>query len=636
MDTEPRREQVTGDYERLADRLDAASSAGVVGREEELARLSGWIDADGPPSVVFVHGAPGIGTTTLVRQLARARGSDTLLLDGDAVEPTPAGVLSSLAALVGTPPDLDQIGAALAAGHRCLVIDGAERLLLVDSWLRNVLLPAMPASLTTVLAGRQRPNVAWLTAPGWQGLVADLPLGPLTTAEARSLLSRLAVSDGDVDALLRFSRGHPLALRLAASAPGGASGDTWPAPVAVEHLVDRVLDGLSPADVRLVQAASVLRRVVAGDLAVLLDGEGPEGGPDEWWRRLRDLPFAEVRTDGLELHDVVRDAVQLSMARRDPDRHARLRARAVRAVRERVSRSAPDWSTTADLLHLVRDPVLRDGFFPPTGDALAVDDATPEDRPSIDALVARHEGEESAGHVRAWLDAHPGSVRVARDHAGSTVAFQSAVELRAADGRLLRADPVAAEWMRHLDRDPMPPDALALLIRASLGEEGGTPTPATSSLFVDVKRTYMELRPRLRRVYLVTRSLEPTLPEQLGFRELARRAIDGMVHRALVLDFGAGSVDGWLAGLLAAETDAGPDAAGVDEAGAPSPLDSLTPRERDVLALVAAGATNKDVAARLGISLKTVGRHMENLFVKLEVTSRAAAARLATRHGLVD
>ena len=60
----------------------------------------------------------------------------------------------------------------------------------------------------------------------------------------------------------------------------------------------------------------------------------------------------------------------------------------------------------------------------------------------------------------------------------------------------------------------------------------------------------------------------------------------------------------------------------------------LTPREAEVLRLVAAGKTNRDIAVELVISEHTVARHMQNMFVKLGVSSRSAATAFAFEHGL--
>jgi DNA-binding CsgD family transcriptional regulator len=58
----------------------------------------------------------------------------------------------------------------------------------------------------------------------------------------------------------------------------------------------------------------------------------------------------------------------------------------------------------------------------------------------------------------------------------------------------------------------------------------------------------------------------------------------------------------------------------------------LTPREREILALVAQGQTNAQIARTLWISPATVGKHLENAYGKLGVTSRTAAVRLMHEH----
>jgi DNA-binding NarL/FixJ family response regulator len=68
--------------------------------------------------------------------------------------------------------------------------------------------------------------------------------------------------------------------------------------------------------------------------------------------------------------------------------------------------------------------------------------------------------------------------------------------------------------------------------------------------------------------------------------------------------------------------------------GRPSLPGGLTGREAEVLALVAAGRTNREIAELLVLSPKTVARHLSNIFVKLEVTSRTQAAAYAFEHGL--
>jgi DNA-binding NarL/FixJ family response regulator len=62
----------------------------------------------------------------------------------------------------------------------------------------------------------------------------------------------------------------------------------------------------------------------------------------------------------------------------------------------------------------------------------------------------------------------------------------------------------------------------------------------------------------------------------------------------------------------------------------------LTVRELQVLRLVATGRTNRAIADELGLSEKTVARHISNIFNKLDVSSRAAATAFAFEHRLVE
>ena len=61
------------------------------------------------------------------------------------------------------------------------------------------------------------------------------------------------------------------------------------------------------------------------------------------------------------------------------------------------------------------------------------------------------------------------------------------------------------------------------------------------------------------------------------------------------------------------------------------PHGPLTGREVEVLRLVATGKTNRDIAAELAISEKTVARHVSNIFTKLDLSSRSARHRVRLR-----
>lgn len=68
----------------------------------------------------------------------------------------------------------------------------------------------------------------------------------------------------------------------------------------------------------------------------------------------------------------------------------------------------------------------------------------------------------------------------------------------------------------------------------------------------------------------------------------------------------------------------------------PEPGHDLTPREREVLALLVEGLNNTQIAGRLTVSPSTIKSHVSNILTKLGVSSRTEAVTLALRHGLVS
>jgi DNA-binding NarL/FixJ family response regulator len=73
------------------------------------------------------------------------------------------------------------------------------------------------------------------------------------------------------------------------------------------------------------------------------------------------------------------------------------------------------------------------------------------------------------------------------------------------------------------------------------------------------------------------------------------------------------------------------------QSGAPHAVaGGLSPREQEVLRQLAVGASNKEIAASLGIAENTVKNHLKNILEKLHLENRVQAATFAVRAGLVD
>jgi DNA-binding CsgD family transcriptional regulator len=119
-------------------------------------------------------------------------------------------------------------------------------------------------------------------------------------------------------------------------------------------------------------------------------------------------------------------------------------------------------------------------------------------------------------------------------------------------------------------------------------------------------------------------------------REGAARAADAALETVRRLGSGwlAAEIDGLATRARLRVSGAQAAARRRDGAAADADPFGLTPREREVLALVAAGATNREIGERLHMAEKTASVHVSRILAKLDVRTRTEAAAVAHRHGL--
>jgi hypothetical protein len=536
-----------------------------IGRTEQLALLQRALAEDGP-AVLHLHGIGGIGKSSLLDAFAaraRAEGAAVVRLDCRAIEPTERGFLQALGEATGAAvTTLEGVADRLGGlGERVvLTLDTYEVFRLLDTWLRQAFVPALHEHVRVVLSGREPPVAAWFAAPGWQGVFQSLALGPLTDRDSAELLRRNGLGEAEVARVNRYARGHPLALRLAASAVTtrlGADLEGATAQRVVEELTRVFLaDVRDPLTREALDAASVVRRTTLSLLRAML----PDVAPQDAYERLRGLPFVETSADGLVVHDVVQQAIAASLRAADPERYRRYRRAAWRqlGVETRLAGRPELWRYTADTLYILQNPVVRDAFFPTDAHLFAVEPARDSDGPAVRAIIAAHEGPQAGALLEAWWERLPQSFLVARDRHGTIAGFYLMFEPAAVSPASLRADPLAWRWWQHLQAESVAKGERVLFMRRWLDRERGeAPSAVQGPILLDIKRTYMELRPRLRRIYAITSDPSTYGPflSELGFRTLpqAGTALDGVLYHVRMLDFGPSSVDGWLSRLIDAE-----------------------------------------------------------------------------------
>jgi len=216
------------------------------------------------------------------------------------------------------------------------------------------------------------------------------------------------------------------------------------------------------------------------------------------------------------------------------------------------------WRHTADMIYLLRNPIIREAFFPSASTDFVVDRIQAADVEHVINITKRYEPEPIVALVRNWLAKDRNSFFAIRDRQNHLVGFHWTYDPARMDFALIERDPIARGWWARYRRNGDPKTKRALFIRRWLGAESGeAPSKVQAAAWLDIKRMYMEMRPDLRWVYLTLNDPAPSAPvaTQLGFAlpDDARTDIAGKIYHTAVLDMGPDSFDGWISRLLEAE-----------------------------------------------------------------------------------
>jgi hypothetical protein len=490
---------------RLADRLAAARGGSFVGRDRELDLFRDVLKAPELPfQVLYVHGPGGVGKTSLLREFARwcqQEGLNFFYIDGREIEPAADAFARALEDATNA------VAASSQMGPRVIALDTYETLGALDDWLRDIFLPQLPGDVLFLFAGREPPPAAWRSDPGWQRLFRALPLRNLSRQEAEAYLVGRQVPLGQHQAVLDFTHGHPLALSLVADlfAQGRAvEFHAEAAPDIVHTLLQQFVQKVpGPAHRTALEACALLRLTTEGLLERML--EVPDA--HELFDWLRGLSFVDSAQQGVFPHDLAREALVADLRWRNPDWYAELHRRARNYYIQRVqqTRGGEQQRALIDLIFLHRDNEAVRPFFEllrrageGTRESLgasgtATDTARDEDVPQLVAMVAQHEGEESASHAASWLATQRDNATVFRDADGQPGGFMLPLALERATTEDIDADPAArAVWRYLVEHWPLRLGERATLFRFWMSRQSYQSVSAIQGLaFVEAVRHYL-------------------------------------------------------------------------------------------------------------------------------------------------
>jgi hypothetical protein len=437
----------------LGDLLASRRRRRFVGRASEVELFRVALESPEPPFLLLhIHGPPGIGKTRLLdvyAGLAADAGASVVRLDGRDLLPSPSAVLQALGDVLEVPEGEGAIAGPSGGGRLVVLLDTYERLGPLDDWVRSRLLPRLPATALTVVAGRMPPGSAWRADPAWRELLRVVSLRNLSPEESRRYLHACGVDPARHDQLVELAHGHPLGLSLLADvvARGGEAATDPLTPDLVGTLLRQFVEVVPDGRHRRALEVCALARVTTE--ALLREALGLEDAHEPFvW--LRELSFVESGPEGVFPHDLARDALEADLRWRDPDGYRRL----VRGIRGhingglRTSRDHEQQHAIADAKFLFRR--LPGVLSPVDWDAWGQqypEPARPGDREPILDLVLAWEGEASAAIAERWWERQPEGFFVVRDQDGTVGGFLALLDLTRASAEDIAADPGAqAAW----------------------------------------------------------------------------------------------------------------------------------------------------------------------------------------------
>lgn len=375
-----------------------------VGRGAVFDGLAAWMD--GPDwQLLNIHGPGGIGKSTVLQLFADRVGRErTFLVDGNLGLRRPADLLVRVrqelvrlgawseeqAAAPAAPALADAVNAhAVRQGGLLLLCDAFEKWGPIADWFREEWLPLLDPQVRVCLAGRSPLEGEWLGG-GWNLLVRNLPLPPLTPEEVAAYAHACAITDdAAIEDLKRLSRGVPLAVSMACALIQ-RKGSVTALTHQQEHEVVRLLLAEILSDIRdsavdaLLDGATVLRRF---DQELLEEIVQAPISPAHF-RALCRLPFVSRHEGYWTLHDSVRQWAHADFQTRKPAEYERCRSHALQALQRRADRDEalrPDWYF--DQLYLSENPFVRELWFQ-GGEDYQLRPCRPQDVPHVEEMYA--------------------------------------------------------------------------------------------------------------------------------------------------------------------------------------------------------------------------------------------------------
>lgn len=408
---------------RLKDILQQQRKKNFVGRQKELSFFESLLH-EAQPSIhlLYIYGPGGQGKTTLLKQFAdscKEAAVPFIQIDCRYVDAHPAGFTKAFQAASPFKNKVDILTEIENYdGIVILLVDTYEKLKPLDDWLRLEFLPELPGNVITVISSRTRLSTNWKTDPGWQSITKVFSLKELDEGESRQLLSRRNIPANQIQRIVDYAHGHPLALCIVADMfdqRRDSKFDPLDSPDIMKTLLDQFVQEVpSPAHKVALELCSLVHVTTEKLIEEVL---APQMAP-ELFNWLTTLTFIEKGPAGIYPHDLARDAIAAEMHWRNPEWYRHLHIKIQQYFSSRLVKQSGERQRELlfGLIFLHRmNPAVKPFFdFQETGESWQ-DKMKEEDKVYLVETVKKFEGKAAAEIFAKWIDHDAADIWVYRD-----------------------------------------------------------------------------------------------------------------------------------------------------------------------------------------------------------------------------
>lgn len=459
----------------IGDHLRAKAERHFVGRDSELAELGNVLAAEsGGTQLYFVHGPGGIGKTTLLERLRSDATRANMVcasIDASTMTPTPTAVVAAIAAdlaLSETTATLQDICASMTNSDcRLLLIDSFDAIGDAGAWVREKLLPALPAQVRIVVAGRNAPNTLWTAHPLWSESMRCIQLSTLSREDASRLLEVHAIDNVAHEAMVELSHGHPLTLVMLAAEmrkhgriPSSLGHD------AVRELIKRCISA-APTPLHR-RALEVSARARTTTVALLADVVDPLQAPILFnW--LSEQCYMNAGASGLSPHDLVRDVVDEELRWRDPEGSRELDGALNRCLLTQLRDGRYNSQAATELQFLERNSAVMKRYFDFGAlGSISIETAIAADRDEIGRLRDTSLPPAEKVMFDLWSEHSATRTFIARGPTGVVCGVTLILEIDQVDDVTADKDPIVSAVRRSLGHTLVGSKGVSLMSRFTI------------------------------------------------------------------------------------------------------------------------------------------------------------------------